>query len=620
MCGICGFTGAIDDRSAALLRAMTDAMGHRGPDAVGHERLAGPGVSFGHTRLSVIDLASGQQPMRDGRLLLTFNGEIYNYRELRAELEGEGCVFATSSDTEVLLKGYARWGTDMVHRLNGMWAFALFDADRNRLFLSRDRFGKKPLYYCHRAGFLAFASELSALALHPAVSREIDPLSLQKYYAYGFIPAPRSILRDVRKLPGGHNLVYDLNAGTAAVSRWWSFTLEPDDALAADPETTAQTLLETLDRAVRRRMIADVPLGALLSGGVDSSAVSTLMARALGGEELKTFSIGFDEADFDESRFSRLVADGIGSNHFTETCSIDQARDIAGAVVALLDEPMGDGSIVPTSLLCRMARRHVTVALSGDGADELFAGYDPFKALMPARVYDTLVPRPLHRAIRLVIDRMPASLGNMTLDFKAKRFLRGLSYPRPLWNSVWLGALEPAELRELTAEPVDVEAVYEEAITIHDECAGLGEVDRTLQFYTRLYLQDAILTKMDRASMMHSLEVRSPFLDIEVVDLVRRMPWRLKFRPRGGVGKYILKHALRGVVPDLVLRRRKKGFGMPIGKWFASGAFTLNDALPGGLNTPFVRGRLADHRGGVRDDRAFLWNTWVLKNNAHIAH
>lgn len=619
MCGICGFTGLTGSRDDASLRAMNRSMTHRGPDAEGYEYSQQWKVHLGHRRLSVIDLTSGQQPMRDRELVVTYNGEIYNFRELRTELEQAGYVFTTNSDTEILLKGYRHWGHDMVRRFNGMWAFALLDEERGQLFISRDRFGKKPLYYYHNHDFFAFASELTALTAHPSVPRDIDPLGVQKYYAYGFIPAPQSILKGVKKLPGGYNLVLDVREQSMTISRYWEFTLEPDEALADSLSETADALFETLERAVERRMIADVPLGALLSGGVDSSAITTLMAKHLPEGELKTFSIGFDEADFDESQYAQLVAGSLGSNHFSEICSMEQAKSLAHSVVHKLDEPMGDGSIIPTSLLCEMARRHVTVALSGDGADELFAGYDPFRALRPARMYDSFMPRPVHRAVRLVVDRLPASFGNMTLDFKVKRFLRGLSYAPSLRNSVWLGTLEPGELEELMHVPFNIEEVYADAITIHDNCSGLSDVDKTLQFYTRLYLQDSILTKIDRASMMHSLELRSPFLDIEVVDMVRRMPWQLKFNGAVG-GKFILKRALKGCVPDEILKRSKKGFGMPIGKWFANGAFQLDAGLPAELNAAFVFDRLADHKSGIRDDRAFLWNTWVLRNNAHITH
>jgi asparagine synthase (glutamine-hydrolysing) len=615
MCGICGF---IDPRNDDVAKAMVGRMAHRGPDAEGYYRSSKWSVSLGHSRLSIIDLATGQQPMRDGGLIISYNGEIYNFMELRTELEAKGHCFTTRSDTEVLLKGYREWGEKVVERLNGMWAFALLDEEQGVLFLSRDRFGKKPLYYHASKDFFAFASELSALVMHPRVPLELDQLSLQKYYAYGFIPAPNSIRKDVKKLPGGCNLRVDARDGALTLRRYWNFYLEPDESLACDEESLAQNLLELLDKAVARRMIADVPLGVFLSGGVDSSAITTLMSRHLPPGELKTFSIAFTESDFDESRYSQLIAGRVGSQHHSAVCSVTQAKLLAEHMAECLDEPMGDGSILPTSLLCAETRRHVTVALSGDGADELFAGYDPFRALKFARAYASLVPRAMHKAIRLVVDRLPVSHTNMSLDFKIKRFLRGLSYPQALWNSVWLGALEPRELEGLMAESVDIEEVYSEAIAIHDECSGLNEIDKTLQFYTRLYLQDDILTKVDRASMMHSLEVRSPFLDLELVDLARRIPSRLKFKQ--GAGKYILKKALRPILPQEILQRGKKGFGMPIGKWLADESFRLDGRLPADLCQDFVDKRYAEHRNKIRDDRAFLWNTWILKNNANIAH
>jgi asparagine synthase (glutamine-hydrolysing) len=613
VCGIAGFVGEGD---LDTLRRMNAAQVHRGPDGTGAWRDPARPVFLGHQRLSIIDIAGGVQPMwtADCQIGVVFNGEIYNHLELRDELERLGHAFQTDhSDTEVLLHGYRAWGEQLTGRLNGMWAFALYDRPRRRLFCSRDRFGKKPFYYFHRRGIFGFASELTALAQHPLLRKQVSAVALRKYFAYNYIPSPLSIYEDARRLPGGHSLVYDIDADEVRVSKYWDFVLEPFQEIPADAEVRwGERLRELLDRAVRRRLIADVPLGTFLSGGIDSSAVSAFAARHVPKGALKTFSIGFDEASFDESARARRVADLLGTEHHPERLSIERAKELLPEVLAKLDEPMGDSSILPTYLLCGHTRRRVTVAVGGDGADELFAGYDPFRALALARAYDRLVPKPLHEAIRMVVARLPVSHRYMSLDFKLKRTLRGLSYPSRLWCPVWMASLDESELEELFALPVDLEEVYSEAIEQWDACKQPSLIDRTLQFYTKLYLQDDILVKVDRASMMHSLEARAPFLDIELVDFVRRIPGEYKFR--NGQTKYILKKALEPVLPHDVLYRPKQGFGVPIGKWFQEGVFSPGADGAALVDQRFVQDRLAEHATGKVDQRAFLWNAWILEN------
>ena len=610
MCGICGFAGPGDE---AVIRAMNDHLIHRGPDGSGVVHRPADNVFFGHRRLAIVDLAYGAQPMstQDNALTVTFNGEIYNHLELRAELEALGHRFQTDHcDTEVLLHGYREWGAELPGRLSGMWAFALHDSLRREIFLSRDRFGKKPLYYHAGPALFAFASELTALMAYPEVSASLDLGALRKYFAYGFIPAPGSLYQSARKLPGGWNMAVSLTDFSVRRSRYWSYRVEPVDRLPADPEGEwGEALRAALGRAVEKRLMSDVPLGVFLSGGIDSSAVTALAASRVQG--LRTFSIGFTEASFDESAYSRRAANLFGAIHRQETLSLEAALDILPDLAARLDEPMGDSSLLPMFLLCRETRKDVTVALGGDGADELFAGYDPFKALAWAERYAALCPKPMHKALRLVAARLPVGHSNMHLSFKANRFLAGLSYPEPLWNPVWLGPLEPAFLSELFGAPCDPEEIYSEAIGAWEEAPSANIVDKTLEFYAKLYLQDAILTKVDRASMMHSLEVRAPFLDNDVVELARRMPHQFKFR--NGSGKYILKKALEPLLPADILYRGKKGFGAPVGRWFKEGRLSLaGAALPSQLNRNFIERRESEHRAGYADHRLLLWNLWVL--------
>ena len=599
---------------------MVAAVARRGPDDTGYWRDPQRAVSLGHSRLSILDLAGGHQPMvaADGGLVIVFNGEIYNFAELRAQLEALGQRFVTDhSDTEVLLNGYREWGAGLPARCNGMWAFVIYDRARRRLFASRDRFGKKPFFYTSQNGTFAFASELSAIREHTSVEAALSRRSLKKFFAYGYIPAPNTLLENVHKLPGGCSLTVDLDDPSLRprVERYWEFVLEPfaGSEIPANPEQAwGEEIRSRLDAAVRRRLVADVPVGVFLSGGIDSSAVTALASRHVPAGMLETFSIGFEEASFDESAHARRVAELFGTHHHIETLSMARAVPLLGEIAGKLDEPMGDSSLLPMYLLSQFTRRHVKVALGGDAGDELFAGYDPFVALRKAELYSRLVPRPVHRAISMVAARMPVSHSYMSLDFRVKRTLRGLAYPPRLWLPVWMATLSASELGELFDEPVDLEDIFSEAIDAWEGCAQSDVMDRTMQFYVKLYLQDDILVKVDRATMMHGLEARAPFLDIDFVDFVRRIPASWKYR--NGQTKYILKKALEPLLPREVLYRRKQGFGVPIGAWFKDGSLTLNPGAPAGpLNGAFIQAKLAEHRSGRSDQRAFLWSTWLLQ-------
>lgn len=593
---------------------------HRGPDSEGVWVDEAKAVYLGHRRLSIIDVAGGHQPMwtHDGCLGIVFNGEIYNGAELRQELEDAGHQFVTDhSDTEVLLHGYRQWGRDLTSRLNGMWAFALYDRKSGVLFCSRDRVGKKPFYYTLQNGIFAFASEVTALIKHSVVQATVSPRSLKKYFAYGYIPSPLSLYNEISKLPAGCSLEFSLADSTLVMDRYWKFMLEPiEERPAGIEDDWAAELRHLLDQAVGRRLVADVPLGVFLSGGVDSSAVAAIASRQLGVGQLATFSIGFEEGGFDESRYARMAAEHVGSRHFLEMLSLDKARELLPEILNRLDEPMGDSSLLPTFLLCRHARRHVTVALGGDGADELFAGYAPFRALRWAKLYSQWVPRPVHEGICMLAGRLPVGRGYMNLDFKIKRTLRGLSYPEKLWNPVWMSALSELELAELFQEPVDMEDVFSEAIELWETSQPAGLEEQTLQFFTRLYLESDILTKIDRASMMNSLEVRSPFLDINVINFARKLPTEYKLRH--SQTKYLLKKAMEPLLPRQILHRAKQGFAVPVARWFRDGRLwpTGGDAVASAVDRPapaFVTRMLTEHRSGRANQSAFLWNACVLE-------
>jgi asparagine synthase (glutamine-hydrolysing) len=612
MCGIAGFVG---QGHLADLQVMSHALKHRGPDGEGAWSEPAHGVFLAHRRLAIIDVACGAQPMAtpDRRLVVVYNGEIYNHVELRAQLESLGHRFQTDHcDTEVLLHGYREWGDDLPAHLNGMWAFAIYDCDRRRMFLSRDRFGQKPLFYTYQNGTFAFASELSSLVRHSRVHSSISLLSVQKYFAYGFIPAPRSLHDSIYKLPGGHNLFVDADLSTPAVRPYWDFRLEPSLPMPKqDEEGLAEELRSLLRRAVGRHLMADVPVGLFLSGGIDSSTIARFAAESSSARPVWSFCVGFDDRDFNESAHAAAVAQTLGTQHVGASLTAAEFEPLAREISARADEPQSDSSLVPTTFLCRTARRNVTVALGGDGADELFCGYDTFRAVRLARLYSKIVPRPVHEAVRTAAALLPTHFGYMSFDFRLRRLLRGLSYRPELWNPVWLGPLGPAELAECFYEPADPESIYSEAIDVWENCGYEHAVDRTTQFYVKLYLQDGILAKVDRAGMWNSLEVRSPFLDIELVDFIRRLPREMKFRR--SQTKYLLKQAMGPLLPQKVVSRKKHGFPFPVAEWLRNGILREESFRPiCGQRPEFAKQRWRHHQNGQSDERLFLWSQWVL--------
>lgn len=603
MCGLAGFAGPGGQDDIA---AMTRRLAHRGPDGEGFYHDAASQVFLGHRRLSVIDIAGGAQPMADAaaEIVVVFNGEIYNHLELRRELEGRGHVFRSDhSDTEVLLHGWRAWGEALPQRLNGMFAFAIWDRRRQCLFLARDRFGEKPLYWAWQDERLLFASELTALAGHSGFRADVDRMAAAKLLAYGFIPAPHAYWRDVRKLPGGGWLRFDLPERKIATGRYWTFAIEPDGDMT--DAAAAERLRGLLDQSVQRRLMSDVPLGVFLSGGVDSSAIAALAARQRGAAGIDSFSIGFREASYDETPYARQMAATIQARHHEEILTLDAALALVPQVLGQVDEPQGDPSLLPTWLLCRFARRHVTVALSGDGGDELFAGYDTFAALRLSRIYQAVIGRGgLHRGMRRLAALLPHSPRNMSFDYKLRRALGGLSHGPDLWHPTWLAPLPPDEIADLLDMRVDAEDLYAEALEVWQANRTGSLVDRGLEFYTRLYLQDDILAKVDRAAMLHGLESRAVFLDNDLVDFVRRLPSHHKLR--GGKRKYLLKQALRGVLPDHILARPKKGFGIPLLDWLRDLPFQAG-ALPESVGAARAAGWRQEHLAGKADYRLMLW-------------
>lgn len=615
MCGIAGFAGPGDQ---AVLAAMSARLYHRGPDEEGQFVDQRWSLYLGHRRLVVVDPAGGQQPMsnEDGNVVVVFNGEIYNHHELRHELIAAGHHFRSNhSDTEVLVHGFEEWGTTLPSRLNGMFAFAIVDRCDGRLFLARDRFGEKPLYYVQRPGLFAFASEIGSLLQHPAIDAEPDRKAVGKFLAYGFIPAPNTLYAGVSKLAQGHSLLLDLASGTGQSQSYYQYRIELDPPPGGE-DAWAEELESRLAVAVSRRLESDVPLGILLSGGVDSSAILSFAADSRPAAGIDTFCMAFHERSFDESPYARVMAAHVGSRHHEDICDIDRAHDFIDELGPMLADPISDPSIIPTSLIFAFARRYATVILSGDGSDELFAGYDPFAVLDRARLYHRLVPRPVHRAVTVLAGCLPISTRNMAFDFKLRRGLRGLSYRPALWSPMWLGPCSPDEITDLSHDRVDPEELYSEAIALWDASPHLAIGDRILEFYMNFYLAEDILPKTDRASMRVSAEARTPFLDIELVDFVRRLPYSAKFKH--GRGKHILRKALARRLPPEILARPKKGFGIPLVTWLKTLDRLPTAALPGMLDEGCLARMWNAHCQGRRDHRSALWS-WVVLNQSLAA-
>ena len=613
--------GASDSRE--LVERMCAALAHRGPDDEGSVHL--DGVTLGMRRLSIIDLEGGHQPIHneDSRLWVVQNGEIYNHLELRAELIAAGHSFYTQSDTEVLVHGYEEWGEDVVERLNGMFAFALLDRSRGVVFLARDRMGIKPLHYAIDGNRLVFASELKALLCDPALRRGIDPVALDQYLALEYVPSPLSIVRGISKLPPAHTLTWSVAPGTHRIRRYWAPDLAEGEG-AGPPrslDSQCEELREVLRESVRKELISDVPLGVFLSGGIDSSAVAAMMAEL--GSDVKSFSVGFADRSFDESGYARQVARHLGTEHRELTLEPDMLLGLIPKLSSLLDEPLGDASIIPTYLLSEFTRRHVKVALGGDGGDELFAGYPTMQAHRLAGFYGR-APGVVRRGlVEPVVRRLPVSRDNLSFDFRAKRFVSGASHPVAERHQRWMGSFAAEERTALLSSEVRGEVARngrgDPAAAVLDGAGLRDPLNQVLLIDMRMYLENDILVKLDRASMMASLEGRVPLLNNDFVEYATRLPLDLKLR--GLRSKFLFKRALRGVLPDSILKRPKKGFGIPVAHWFRGplkeqmlSVLSPERIARNGFFDPAAVGVLVrDHLEGRRDNRKQLWTLFAFE-------
>lgn len=634
MCGIAGILrldGSDLPRSALFaVKAMTDSMPHRGPDGEG-QWLRGP-VCLGHRRLSIIDLAGGDQPMLDAseRYCIVFNGEIYNFRELKKEFASKGFIFQTNSDTEVILAAWAFYGPDCVQMLEGMFAFALWDLEKKALFAARDQFGKKPFYCTVQNGCLAFASELPALIT--LAGREFpegfafhaSPLSIMRYLAYEYVPVPDTIYAEARALEPSHCLLVE--KGGLKISRWWELPA-PLPALAVSEEEAERELYRLMTRSVAMRMVSDVPIGVFLSGGIDSSIVAGLMA-AQADRPIKTFSIGFREASYDESSYARLVAEYYHAEHYEKILSADECADKLPEIASRMDTPMADASCAPTWLLSQLAREHVTVALGGDGADELWAGYEHYIGFRTALWYNRL-PSFLRKWIIEPLCRLlPASAGYINPRLAVETFLAGAAAPDWLRVQTMLTAIDPAEQQKLLAKSfsnnlgVSEERLFEPTRRHYGhwlQMPGVTPLARAFHVYTRQFMLDDILVKVDRCSMLHSLEVRAPFLDKKCAEYVARLPVNCKLS--GFRRKFLLKKAFARLLPEKILKRNKRGFQIPVAAWLRGRLKPLlremlsPDRLARqGIFQPGETERLMEaHFSGKRDLRKPLWTLLVFQ-------
>ena len=626
---MCGITGIFDTTGESgidreLLEAMNQSQFHRGPDEGGIH--IEPGLGFGHRRLSIIDLSSGQQPLfnEDESVVVVFNGEIYNFIDLMPELKALGHVFRTHCDTEVIVHAWEEWGENCVHRFRGMFAFALWDRNRQILFIARDRLGVKPLHYSLLPdGKLLFGSELKALTAHPAMRREIDPCAVEEYFAYGYVPEPRTIFKSALKLPPGHTLTIMRGKPIPEPRKYWDIPFESVGPISE--EDAEEELIARLKEAVRIRLVAEVPLGAFLSGGVDSSAVVAMMAE-LSDDPVNTCSIAFTDPKFNEAEYARMVAERCHTRHSTGTVDPDDFS-LLDRLATLYDEPYADSSALPTYRVCELAKKSVTVALSGDGGDENLAGYRRYRHHMSEEKMRSLLPLGLRRPLFGLLGSLYPKADWAPRIFRAKTTFEALARDSVEGYFHTVSLMKDSMREKLYSASFKKELQGHRAVEVLRQHAAESPTDDPLSLVQYLdmktYLPGDILTKVDRASMAHALEVRVPLLDHRFVEWTSGLPSSCKLK--GGEGKYIFKKALASRLPDDILYRPKMGFAVPLAAWFRG---PLNNRMrqsvlgsrladSGIFNREFLIHLVDEHEAGRRDYSAPLWS--LLMFDAFLA-
>jgi asparagine synthase (glutamine-hydrolysing) len=623
---MCGITGLFDTRASrpvnpAVLQRMNESQHHRGPDE-GSVHIE-PGLGFGHRRLSIIDVATGQQPLfnEDGSVCVVFNGEIYNYQELIPELQALGHVFRTKSDTECIVHAWESWGEDCVKRFRGMFAFALWDRNRGTLFLARDRLGVKPMFYALLDdGHLVFGSELKSLMAHGGLKREVDPLAIEEYFALGYVAEPRCIFKQARKLEPAHTLLVRRGQPLPSPRPYWDVRFTTDAKITV--EDASAELKRRLTESVRLRMISEVPLGAFLSGGVDSSAVVAAMA-GLSPEPVNTCSIGFDDPAYNESAFAQMVADRYATRHRVETVKSDDF-DLIDTLAALYDEPYADSSAIPTYRVCQLARKHVTVALSGDGGDESFGGYRRYRLHMMEERMRASLPLGLRRPLFGALGRLYPKADWAPRVLRAKTTFEGMARTSVEGYFHSMSLLREPLRSQLYGPRLRAALGGYSARDVFDRHAANAHTDDPLALIqyldTKTYLVGDINTKVDRASMAHSLEVREPLMDHPLVEWLATLPSSMKLR--GGEGKWLLKKALEPMLPSDVLYRPKMGFAVPLARWFRGPLRQrLRDTLlgerlsdSGWFERVTVERLIDEHQSERRDHSAPLWSLMMFES------
>ncbi|MEZ4590349.1 MAG: asparagine synthase (glutamine-hydrolyzing) [Chloroflexota bacterium] len=622
MCGICGVfsKNPFAPVNSNVLQQMVDSIIHRGPDEEGlfHQ----PQIGLGSRRLSIIDVAGGQQPIpnENRNIWIVFNGEIYNFAELRHFLHKKGHLFQTQSDTEVILHLYEEFGTECLEYLDGIFAFAIWDSAQQRLFIARDRLGIKPLYYAEVNQQLIFGSELKVLLKHPEVSREIDLVALNEYLSFEYVPTPRTIFKEIRRLEPGHFLIYGEHG--LIKQKFWDVTLARSELRPPMHwKDYSKQLYQQMHAIVKKELVSDVPVGVLLSGGVDSSVIAALMTEIYPGR-VKSFSIGFQESSFDESPYARMVAEHLQTEHHELILTSKMAADMVPDIVDFLDEPFGDSSLIPTFLLSKFASNQVKVVLGGDGGDELFAGYPTLTAHRMIEYYERVIPWSIRTNIApLILNWLPVSFNNISFDFRLRRFLSGRGVPHLTRHHRWLGSFTDDEkdlLLQDWLKPV-LQDTYTQVYRHIRECDAVLPLNQILYTDMKMYLEGDILFKVDRASMAASLEVRVPFLNRDLVSFVSDIPFDLKLRRFSG--KYLLKKSFRHMLPSEIFKRPKKGFNMPVAHWISGELRDLTlDLLAkdrieqqGLFNYSYIKTLLDEHFMQQRDNRKLLWTLLVFQ-------
>ena len=616
MCGIAGFHGSGNHE---IIKNMTNSLARRGPNDESFYNFAN--LYFGFRRLSIIDLTTGRQPMsnEDDTVWLIFNGEIYNFLELRTGLEKKGHKFKSKTDTEVIIHLYEEKGEACFDELNGMFALAIWDQKAKKLIVAKDRLGKKPLYYSVINNTFIFASELKAILEHPLIKKEIDYDSLNKYLIYEYVPTPKTIIKNVSKLEPGHFLIWQNNQLTN--KEYWDIAFQRVNIDVNNQALVLKEFDNLLNDSIKRRLVADVPLGVFLSGGLDSSTITYYAAKNL-SQQVKTFSIGFSDKSFDETAYADQVAKFLGTDHYHLNCSPSDLLKAMSEVAKINDEPLADASIFPTHLLSQFTRTSVTVALGGDGGDELLAGYPTFQALKLSKLI-RLLPLSVIKILQVITNQLPVSYNNFSWDFKLKRLLSGYEYWPEIQNQIWLGSFKKEENQSLLSPAISLQVNLEESFieleSLLSKVKSEQLENRLTYLYLKQYLLDDILVKADRASMYNSLEVRAPFLDYRLVDFINSLPFDLKLK--GFTTKYILKELMKGKLPDNIINRPKKGFGVPVAKWLNDELkdFT-NDLLAGSrlknqgiFNPDYVNKILVEHRHKKADHRKKIWTLLMFQ-------